>query len=183
MKKKKTKAVTAHTELATQVKPSTKSKKSNRRSADPLNALKKEFTTKRRADLIDFDYLDKLNVAEKLWLAQFAKEEIHAAVSKDPKKNTFNRSKKKIRTIYNNNNARNRCTWTVEKAKGMAEYLEDHKDTLLTSNPEAWIAAKMDMEQAGWVDINGDVLMTEDEVIQELKDIEKAKKAEAKKKK
>lgn len=125
-----------------------------------------------------------MNLQEKLWLAQFAKEEIHAAVDgKTPKNNKFNKTKKKTRAIFQSNNERNRCTWTRERAKGMAEYLEDHKETLLSNNPAAFLAVKMDLEKDGWVNNNGDVIKTEKEVIDKYKLEEKIRKSEAKKKK
>lgn len=167
----------------TKVKLCTNVKKKNRRSSDPLNSLKKEFTLKSRAEQLDFDYLHKLSQEEKLWLAQFAKEEIHAAVSKNPRKNKFNRTRAEVKAIYGKNNANQRCTLTREKAKGMTEYLEDHKDTLLSNNPEAWVAVKMDLEKDGWVDINGDIVKTEEEVIAQYKLEEKMKKTESRKKK
>lgn len=126
--------------------------------------------------------MDKLNLEEKLWLAQFVKEEIHAAVQgKNPTENKFNVTTAETKKIFDSNNARNRCTWTRERAKGMAEYLEDHKETLLSNNPEAFIAVKMDLEKDGWVNNNGDVIKTEEEVIEMYKAEEKAKKLEAKK--
>jgi hypothetical protein len=143
--------------------------KKSKRAKDPLASLKKQFTLKSRAEEVDYDYLDKLSPSELEWLAKFTNEEIHAAVKSNGKKNTFNKSKEDIKRIYDKNNARNRCTWTREKAKGIGQYLEDHKDKLLSNNPEDYIAVKMKLESEGWVDKDGNILTTEDEVIKEAK--------------
>lgn len=62
----------------------------------------------------------------------------------------------------------------------MAQYLEEHKETLLSNNPEEYIAVKMDLEAQGWVNNNGDVLITENELIENLKLEEKIKKLNTK---
>lgn len=150
--------------------PSTRKTSKNRRSADPLNALEKKYTLKSRADEVDYDYLDKLSYEEKLWLAKFTAEEIHCSVKKygHKEKNKFNKSKKDIKAKFDRNNARNRCIWTQEKAKGMAQYLEDHKETLLSQNPENYLVVKMDLETQGWVDNDGEVVITEEELQKKL---------------
>jgi hypothetical protein len=143
---------------------SSQGKFKSRRSKDPLAALEKKYTLKTRTDEIDYDYLNKLNEKEKLWLAKFTSEEIHASVNKDGKKNKFNKSRKSIKKIYNRNNSRNRCILTREKAKGMEQYLEDHKETLMGNNPESFLIAKMDLERDGWVDNDGTIIHTEKEL-------------------
>lgn len=144
-----------------------KKKKRSRRSTSKYPALEKKYSLKTRGDLIDYDYIHKLSPKEKQWLNDFTNEEIHAAVKSGSverrKENRFNKSKKATSKIYAANNARNACIWTKEKAKGMGQYLEEFKETLLTNNPEDYLIEKMDLEQDGWVDNEGNIILTENE--------------------
>lgn len=155
---------------------STPKKRKSLRSKSKYPALEVKFSLKSRTELVDYDYVGKLSEEEKKWLNDFTSEEIHASVNRDGRKNRFNKKKKDIKKVYDANNARNRCTWTKEKAKGIAQYLEEHRETLIGSNPEDYIAVKMDLEQAGWIDEEGNVLTTELEEIKKAILIEKKSK-------
>ena len=76
-----------------------------------------------RYELIEVDYLHKLNDKELKWLNAFNEEEINANMKhKGPK---LNRSKKAQRECYNRNNARNRDILTRGKAAADLKYMED----------------------------------------------------------
>lgn len=107
-------------------KKSTKSQ--TRRSRYRYAALEKTVNLKSRQDEIDDikSYFDKLSPEEKEWMNRFVEEEVHANLNHDgPKLNTSKKDKKRI---YNKNNARNRCIFTKEKAKGTLDYVERFED-------------------------------------------------------
>lgn len=78
-----------------------------------------------RTELIDYDYLDKLNDKEKEWLNKFSEEYIGASIKKDEK--PMHKTKRLRKDCYDRNNARNRCILTRAKASGTINYLEDLK--------------------------------------------------------
>ena len=99
-------------------------KKITKRNSLRFPALEKKVNLKTRTDLLqDFDYIDKLNDKEKMFLNNFLEEEIITNFNHKGKK--FNTSKKSKRRCYNNNNARNRCIMTREKAMTTLNYLPD----------------------------------------------------------
>ena len=119
-----------------------KKKKLNKRSKGKYPALDIKVNLKTRTELIDFDYIDKLNDKEKAWLNKFVEETIHASFSTKKKRNTkskkkkktvydtrrnLNKTKEQIKKIYDSNNARNRCIYTKNKAQGKLDYIEDLK--------------------------------------------------------
>lgn len=103
-------------------------KSPTRRSRFKYAALEKTVNLKSRQDEIDDikSYFHKLSPEEKDWMNRFAEEEIHANMNHDGPK--LNKSKKDKKRIYNKNNARNRCTYTKEKAKGTLDYVEKVED-------------------------------------------------------
>lgn len=107
------------------MKKSKKSIKSpTRRSRYKYPALEKTVNLKTRQEEIDDikSYFNKLSPSEKEWINRYAEEEIHANLTHDGPK--LNKSKKDKKRIYNKNNARNRCIYTKEKAKGTLDYVE-----------------------------------------------------------
>lgn len=107
----------------------TKRKKKSRREKDPLAALKPELNLKSRTDLLDYDYLDKLNDKEKLWLAKFTEEYVNDHLDRENLKKNLHNTKALKKDCDDRNNARNRCILTRAKASGHAVYLEDLKES------------------------------------------------------
>lgn len=101
-------------------------KKTSKRSREKYPNLKPELNTKKRYELIDYDYVGKLNNEEKAWLDKFTAEWAGASFSKDDDEN-IHKSREHKKEIYNRNNARNRCILTEAKATGMIKYLDDLK--------------------------------------------------------
>ena len=118
-------------------------KKTNQRSLTKQANLKPHLNLRTRQDLIDYDYLHKLNEKELEWLNKFTEEEINASFSKNNKKN-FNKTDEEKRKCYNRNNARNRCILTKQKAAQRLKQLEDIKEK--TKNPENQMNAKIDID-------------------------------------
>ena len=115
-------------------------KKRTKRSSQKYPALKKELNLKTRSDLIDYDYLDKLSTKELEWLNQFTTEFVAAdfrcpvcklsdCIDKKHRRKHIHKSKKGRRSCYHNNNARNRCIMTREKASGQLVYSDSKKKT------------------------------------------------------
>lgn len=100
--------------------------KKSARDKTKFAGLKPHFSLKRRADLLDFDYINKLNDKEKAWLNAFIEEEVHSKFNHDGRK--LNKTKKAKRKIYNANNARNRCIFTRAKASHLLDTLYDSND-------------------------------------------------------
>lgn len=103
-----------------------KKKKRNKRSITKYPALDPTLNLRTRTELIDFDYIDKLSDKEKQWLNKFTEEYVVASFKKERHKN-LHKNKKLKKSIYDANNARNRCIYTKNKAQGKLEYIEDLK--------------------------------------------------------
>lgn len=99
--------------------------KKNRRNQAKYPALEKKYNLLSRQELLDFDYIGKLNDKEKRWLNKFVEEEINASFQHP---NPLNKSKKSRKVCYDRNNARNRCILTRHKALGNVEDLETVKE-------------------------------------------------------
>ena len=106
----------------------TKKRKNNRRNREKYPALKPEFNLKIRSELIDYDYLDKLNDREKEWLNKFTEEYINANLNRKNIRKNLHNTKKLKRDCDKRNNDRNADILSREKAiYGNALYLEDLK--------------------------------------------------------
>lgn len=110
-----------------------KKKEISKRSKTKYPNLNPTYNLKTRQDLIDYDYIDKLNDEEKAFLDKFTKEYTNASFEKeDPKRKgkrrklkNLHKTKKLRKKSYDANNARNRDILTRSKAQGTAYYLED----------------------------------------------------------
>lgn len=119
----------------------TKSKR-NRRNQSEFPGLDPKLNLKTRSDLVDYDYIDKLNHEEKDWLNRFTEEyvsgkydhngeRIHAfeeVPAKKGKNKLVDRYKNKAETA---NNKRNVDIYTTKKAESrlafFSELLEDEE--------------------------------------------------------
>lgn len=99
--------------------------------------------------------MDKLDSEALQWLNDFTEEEIIAAVDKNPRKNRFNKTRKKVKECYQRNNARNRDVVSRQKAGKVLKYLDDIKKTGYTE--EDRLNAKIDLQLLGVTDENGNV--------------------------
>ena len=120
-------------------------KKKTRRSDKKYPALAKGFNLKLRQDLIDYDYIDKLNDKEKKFLNQFTEEYTNASFKKG--KRPLNKKIQTEKDCYDRNNARNRCILTRAKAAGaVINELDDMAKVVKrkTHNPENELINKID---------------------------------------
>lgn len=134
---------------------STGKKPSTRRDREEYPALNPATNLRTRTELIDYDYLDKLDEKQLQWLNDFTEEEIIAAVDKNPRKNRFNKTRKKVKECYQRNNARNRDVVSRQKAGKVLKYLDDIKGRGYSE--EDRLNAKIDLQLLGVTDENGKV--------------------------
>lgn len=107
--------------------------------------MKPELNLKTRYEQIDLDYLDKLTEEEKAWLNKFMEEYINASFNH---KGVIQKSSKHKKDSYDRNNARNRDTLTLAKAKGMATSMSDISEDLENFGwNEDLLIAKIDMSK------------------------------------
>ena len=93
------------------------------------------MNAKTRHDLLDADYLHKLSGEELEWYARFTAEWVSGAFEKTKDKNDYsdNNLHKTIeqkRELWRANNARNRCTFTVNKATNHLVSYEDYVEKI-----------------------------------------------------
>ena len=106
-----------------------------KRSKEKYPNLVKEVNLLRRQELIDFDYLDKLNDEEKEYLNKFMGEYMGASVSKKDYvrngvkyKRVSNKnihSKKYHKSLYDANNARNRDIYATKSCIGGITFFDE----------------------------------------------------------
>ena len=91
-----------------------------------------------RKEYLDIDYLNQLNPEEKEWLNKFMNETLNASFNKDNEANLI-KDKAQQKKIYNENNARNRCIYSIAKARGLVsdgETSNHREDSDLNHNAE-----------------------------------------------
>jgi hypothetical protein len=101
-------------------------KKINRRMKAKFPALKPEFNLKRRKELIDYDYIDKLSDKEKEWLNKFTEEYINASFRKNQA--PLHKTKKLRKNCYDRNNASNRDILTIAKVTARAVSIDELRE-------------------------------------------------------
>lgn len=112
-------------------------KKLTKRSKEQYPALKPELNLKSRFELIQVDYIHKLNDKEKAWLNKFNEEYVNDNVDRKNLKNNLHNTPALKKDCDDRNNARNRDILSRGKASGTMNYLEDLKrEDRLTMSPE-----------------------------------------------
>lgn len=130
-------------------KVTTVSKKpKNRREREKYPALKPELNLKTRYELIDYDYLHKLNEEELEYLNQFTDESVNSNLNRKNLNKNLHNTKALKKDCDRMNNARNRCVYTRAKASGNYTSIDemDHlkNDYCITDNPEDDLINKID---------------------------------------
>lgn len=106
-------------------KLSTQKPKKSKRELAEYPALDPSLNLKTRTELLDYDYLHKLNAEELKWLNKFTEEYVNASINTvNPRKN-LHKSKALKKDCYDRNNARNRDVLTRQKAFNKTFYLDD----------------------------------------------------------
>lgn len=90
--------------------------KNDKRSQSKHPNLKKNLNLKRRHDLLDQDYLHKLNEEQLEWIDNFNREYVSGSLDRENLENNLHKDRKYIKDADDRNNARNRCVLTQKKA-------------------------------------------------------------------
>jgi hypothetical protein len=105
-------------------------------------ALEKKYNLPSRQELLDFDYLHKLNDKQKEWLNKFVSEEINADFRHSK---PLNKTKKQRKACYDRNNSRNRDLLTKNKMIGNVEDIQTVKE-ISQLNPEEMLIGIQEKE-------------------------------------
>lgn len=121
----------------------------NRRKKQEFPALTKQYNTRVRSDLLDQDYIHKLNAEEKRWLDKFNEETVTAKFTKAEKKYSSKRNlytkKEQRQQIYQENNDRNNDAYSVAKARNrLVELKPTRTDGNGLNNTEDALIALLD---------------------------------------
>lgn len=103
-----------------------------------------KLNLKSRTDLIDYDYLDKLDEKDKQWLAQFTDEYTNASFKKAK---NIHRTKELRKDSYNRNNHRNNDVLTKAKITNRAVPIDGVDENKLYINPEDAIIQILDEQK------------------------------------
>lgn len=101
-----------------------KGKKGSNNWKDSLSSLNPEKNLARRMDDVQDiqEYLHLLSPEEKLFMAKFMNEYNNAKLDYDNLDNNLLNTKEWKKICTDRNNARNRCIYTMENAKGMLNF-------------------------------------------------------------
>lgn len=127
---------------------SKKKKRKTRRESIKNPDLDKKYNLKTRQDLLDYDYLDKLDKKTLAWLNKFNKEYVVASLDvKNPKKN-LHKTKKLIKDCFDKNNSRNRDVLTRAKASNQLTDYELLAEETNNTNYEDYLIDNLDRQEA-----------------------------------
>lgn len=106
-----------------------KKEKKKKRDLEKYPALNPKLNARTRFDVLDMDYLKKLDEEDLKFLNQFMAEYVSGAFKKNEDGNysdeNFHKTLEERRECYNRNNTRNRCGLTISNAKGTTLRTED----------------------------------------------------------
>jgi len=122
----------------------------NRRQRKRNAALDPRYNLKIRQELIDYDYLNKLDEKERAWLNKFTEEYTNASFNTDK---PLHKTKKRVKDCYTRNNHRNVCILGKAKANNNLQDIDKAFD--LSTSEEDRLNAKLDLELLGYTDDNG----------------------------
>jgi len=91
---------------------------------NPLASLDPTKNMARRVEDVEdvSQYLHKLNDEEKLWMAQFMNEYNNARMDFKDLSNNLHNTQELKKACTDRINARNRCIYSIEKAKGLLDF-------------------------------------------------------------
>lgn len=130
-------------------------KRKNRRQLTKNAALKPKYNLKVRQEVIDYDYLDKLNPEEAAWLNKFTEEYVGANLDLDKPRSNLHKSKRMRKDCTDRNNSRNRCQYGLNKVGGRLDNIEKAYDVSDNTSMEDRLNAKIDLELLGFTEEQG----------------------------
>lgn len=130
-------------------------KKETRRSKQAHPELDRRYSLKTRADLLDQDYLHKLDKSELEWLNKFNKEYVSGTLDREKPRKNLHKTKRLIKDCDDRNNSRNRDIMTREKAANRLTDYESLLDQPRHKNEEDVLIKELDkkeiLEAIEWV--------------------------------
>jgi hypothetical protein len=132
---------------------SIRKRKQNRRQRSKYPALDPSLNLRSRTELLDYDYLHKLDEKELEWLNKFTEEYVNANINTEKPKKNLHRNKALRKDCYDRNNARNRDIITRQKASNRTVYLEDILEKGYDEQDR--LNARVELKKLGVLDDNG----------------------------
>lgn len=127
---------------------SKKKRKKTRRESVKNPDLDKKYNLKTRQDLLDYDYLDKLDKKTLAWLNKFNKEYVVASLDVENPRKNLHKTKKLIKDCFDKNNSRNRDVLTRAKASNQLSDYELLKEETNDINYEDYLINNLDRQEA-----------------------------------
>jgi hypothetical protein len=101
----------------------------SRRSKERFPAVKPELNLLiRREEIEDVaEYFGSLPESAKIWMNKFMEEYVNAKLDRENISNNIHNTKELKKTCDARNNKRNRDAYSLSKAKGLVDYIEDNR--------------------------------------------------------
>ena len=125
----------------------------NRRNLAKYPALDPSLNLKSRTELLDYDYLNKLDEKELEWLNKFTEEYVHANLDTEKPRSNLHNTKAMRKDCYDRNNARNRDVLVKQKAQNKNIYLDDIKAK--GKDEQEQLNARIELKKIGVLDDDG----------------------------
>ena len=124
-----------------------------RRELSKYPALDPSLNLKSRTELLDYDYLHKLDEKELEWLNKFTEEYVNANIDTEKPRKNLHKNKSLIKDCYDRNNSRNRDVLTRQKASNKTVYLEEIMEKGYDEQEK--LNARIELKKLGVLDKNG----------------------------
>lgn len=132
-----------------------KKKKKNRRELTEYPALNPGVNLKTRKELVDYDYLHKLEEKDLEWLNKFTSEYVHDILDREDLSKNFHNTPELKKECDDMNNARNRDILTRKHAMNDESTLEDAAKKLIEDNNIRKLEDIDQLKQLGYVNKKG----------------------------
>lgn len=150
-----------------------KKKIKKKRDLDKYPALNPRFNAKTRFEVLDMDYLKKLDDAELNFMNQFMAEYVSGSFKKDEtgqySSENLHKTDEERKECYSRNNIRNRCGLTISNATGQTYRSDDISDFLDGLTDVDSISESCNSFSDLVIDnYRGDVDLLEEDLLQEM---------------
>lgn len=143
-----------------------------KRDLDRYPALNPRLNAKTRFEVLDMDYIKKLDDKSLQYLNQFMAEYVSGAFKKndegDYSKENFHKTIEERRECYNRNNTRNRCGLTISNATGQTLRFDDINDFIDNISCEEYVSNPNAFSDKVHDEYDGDYDKLEEELLQEM---------------
>jgi hypothetical protein len=144
-----------------------------KRDLEKYPALNPRLNAKTRYEVLDMDYLKKLNKSELEYLNQFMAEYVSGAFKKDENGNyseeNMHKTVEERRECYTRNNTRNRCGLTVSNATGLTVRANNIGDIIESmTDPDLFADSVNKMSDIIFDEYDGDYSAMEEKINQEM---------------